>query len=194
MLNICIFGDSIARGEYDSVNGGWANLLINDLRERKDDASVYNLSICGDTTAGLLKRFKVEAVARNPEIIIFAIGINDASYDNVLHKETVVLPQFKKNFSKLISEARKFTPKIIFVGLTRVTEEVTDPVNWADISYLNSKIELYDDVIKEICRKEKLSYIKVSRLITKEDLEDGLHPNTRGHEKLFEKVKVLLNK
>ncbi len=42
--------------------------------------------------------------------------------------------------------------------------------------------------------KEKVNYLKMPDLLDKEDLEDGLHPNSKGHQKLFLKVKDFLLK
>jgi lysophospholipase L1-like esterase len=43
-----------------------------------------------------------------------------------------------------------------------------------------------------MCEKENLYFIDMFDLLKKNDLEDGLHPNAKGHEKIFEKVKDYL--
>ena len=48
-------------------------------------------------------------------------------------------------------------------------------------------IEL-DNTIKEICEKEDVTYIYMYDAVEKEDLTDGLHANSTGHQKMFERV------
>ncbi len=198
-MNICVFGDSITWGACDYFHGGWVNRLRNYFEERGDtplgadgrlaDLSVYNLGICGDTTDDLKERFEVEAMAREPGSIIFAIGINDARRLEGNNQQTG-LAQFEKNILELVNSARKFTKKIVFVGLTRVDEAKTTPIPWnTRMSYYNQDIDQYDEIIREVCKKEELEYIDAFGIVQRDDLEDGLHPNSEGHKKMFEKIK-----
>jgi len=52
---------------------------------------------------------------------------------------------------------------------------------------------LYNNKIKEICEKNNLRYIDLSDLMENSDFEDGLHPNSKGHEKIFQKIKEFLD-
>jgi lysophospholipase L1-like esterase len=82
MQKIFIFGDSIAYGAWDPA-GGWVErlrqwLFVTTQGEYNLGTFLYNLSIVGDTTADLLKRFTPEIEARQPgDMIFFAVGIND---------------------------------------------------------------------------------------------------------------------
>lgn len=59
VMNILVFGDSIALGLWDE-NGGWVGRLTEFLIKRsiaadlEENFEVYNLGISGDTTEGLL--------------------------------------------------------------------------------------------------------------------------------------------
>ena len=109
-MNICVFGDSITWGGYDPINGGWVTLLRNYLEKNFEDISLYNLGICSEASADLLKRLTIEAVPRKPEVIILAVGAND-----VRHKkgEGVSFDNFEKNIKELVSESKNFTNRII---------------------------------------------------------------------------------
>jgi lysophospholipase L1-like esterase len=190
---IAIFGDSITWGAYD-IEGGWANRLKQYLTERTEDYfEVYNLGISGDSTADLLNRIGVESEARNPNTIVIAIGANDASYIKSKSDNYVPMAEFKNNLIKIINEARNFTDEIIFVGLTRVDETKTVPVPWnPDICDTNESISAYDAEIKDICAEAGIPFIEMLDLIGDDDLDDGLHPNSIGHEKMFLRVKDFL--
>lgn len=184
---ICIFGNSITWGAWDKEKGGWVNRLRLFFDENYDEVWVYNLGISGDNSRGLLKRIEIECEARNPAIILVSIGENDSAKNSGVY---VPIVEFKENLTRIIKVAKRFTKNIIFLGTTRVDETKTCPVSWdKTVSYTNKDYEEYDEAIKKVSEKEKVNYLKLSDLLNKDDLEDGLHPNVRGHQKLFLKVK-----
>lgn len=202
-MNILIFGDSITFGNWDK-KGGWVQRLRtklytnwNDLKKYEHDA--YNLGIDGDTTTGVLERLEEESKRRiwTPEnaIMVFAIGINDSVFIQSQNQQMTPLPQFKKNLKYLIEKAREVSKseKVVFLGLSPVEEEKLNPVPWAPDFFLKNKwVKEYEDVIANVCKENKSDFIpvfgKMSKENYKEMLEDGLHPNEKGHEFLFQLV------
>ena len=87
MQKIFIFGDSIAYGAWDP-EGGWVERLRQWLFVTTRDnynlgTFLYNLSIVGDTTADLLRRFPTEIAARQHGYSsCLPPGINDAQSVN----------------------------------------------------------------------------------------------------------------
>lgn len=195
MTNICIFGDSTVWGAYDSEFGGWVARLRKYLEEKNDEIEIYNCGVSGDNTEKLLRRFEVEANAREPEVIIFAIGINDSQYLQLENKHRVEIKTFEDNLKLLFEKARKITNKIIFLGLTKVDESKTTPTPWEKNKfYTINSILKYNTIIKSFCEKNKIPFINLFDELTKEDLDDGLHPNSQGHKRIFEKVReTILN-
>ncbi len=192
-MNILVFGDSITWGSYDPNRGGWVTRLRNYYEKKDADINVYNLGIPGNTTIDLLKRVEFEASSRNPDIIIFAIGINDAQLIRHTNGLLVSIQEFRQNLSRLFFMARNFTNKVVFVGLTVVDESKTNPdKSDAGITYRNENIRQFDKVIEHFCRENRLKYIKVDGTIGNNDLVDGLHPNPKGHRQMFEKIKTEL--
>jgi len=188
--NICIFGDSVTRATF--IKNSWVNLLTDFLRSKytDDNIEVFNLGINGDTSKGILKRFNIEARSRNPQIIIFAIGINDSSFCN--DEQTVSETDFEKNIMAMINQARKYTDNIYFVGL------VLGNKNWLKTllskyslipSYSISKAKKYNAIIKKIALENKCTYIHLIDKLTDDDFIDGLHPNGNGHQKMFAEIK-----
>jgi lysophospholipase L1-like esterase len=197
---ICIFGDSITMGAWDLEKGGWANrlrLFIDNEQFSggiKDYFASYNLGVDGDTTDGLLKRFEAEAEFRIPSIIIFAIGSNDSVFVKSKNEFLVPLAEFEANIQELIDKAKKFTETIIFLGAGKVDEKKTMPLIWAnDYFQENKNILSYNQKIKEAAEKNKVFYLELFGLLSEEDLEDGVHPNSVGHEKIFLEFKNFLS-
>lgn len=198
-----VFGDSISYGAWDS-EGGWVERLRNFLDKRflsNNDLYflTYNLGISGDTTEDLVERFEFESQMRAKEgekaLFIFSIGGNDSEFNNKQNKCKVNIEDFNKNIIKLIKLARKFSNKIIFTGLTNTDESKTDPIPWnKDFSYKNELIKEYDEIIQKTCKEEKIPFIAIFNKLDNTDLEDGCHPNSKGHEKIFNLVKEFLIK
>ena len=186
-MNICIFGDSIAWGAYDPEHGGWANRLRNYFEAQNKDINVYNLSISGDTTTDLLNRLEVEVKQREPNIVIFAIGINDAQSVTDANSTRISIDEFKNNLKKLHRTAHKFADKIIFIGLTSVDELKRKSI--FSSFYTNRNIKYLDTEIKKFCEENKARFISMDGIIDTYDLDDGLHPNTKGHKKMFDKIR-----
>jgi len=189
---ILIFGDSIAYGASDNEFGGWVNRLRIYLDNKLDiDYNIFNLSIPGETTKDVLKRFQDECKARYQKgkklMVVFAIGINDTQ--NIGDKNRVTIEQFKKNIKILINVTKKFTKEILFIGFTKVDEVKTVPVSWDnEKSFYNKKIVEFDKALENICEISSVKYLKVYDLLNLTDLEDGIHPNRAGHEKLFKSI------
>lgn len=190
LKTICIFGDSIAWGASDPL-GGWAGRLRSEFDgDAQSDAVVYNLGVCGDTSVGLTDRFTVECEARKPQVIVIAIGVNDSALLGENREASVALEEFGVNLYELIETAKLFTMEITLVGLTRVDESKTKPTPWAtDWFYDNENISLYDEVIKKVAEVQGVKYEAMNEVLELADLEDGLHPNSQGHEKMYLKIK-----
>jgi lysophospholipase L1-like esterase len=189
---ICIFGDSIVRGHADYQNGGWAQQLQK-YGSAHELFSVYPLGISGDSTDDVIKRCAVELRAREARMVIYAVGINDAArWNGVLRTEK---DQFAQNLDMLHSIAHGDGCEVVFVGLTPVDENLSTPVAWYDtLHYHNADINTYDDLIRKMCDEKECVYISMNDLISKDDLADGVHPNTHGHTKMYEKIKEILVK
>jgi len=201
MTRICVFGDSVAWGAWDK-EGGWVQRLrkffdIKNLSDPNFYCLVYNLGVSGNKTKDILKRFEFEIKQRLEEveetIIIFAIGINDSYFLHNEDKLRTSVEDFRTNIQKIINAAKKFSIKIIFVGLTPVDESKTTPIPWdTNKSYKNEFIQKYNEIIKSVCKENKIYFVEIFEQWVKSDykqlLEDGLHPNSNGHEKIFETV------
>ena len=194
--SICVFGDSIGWGAWDLEKGGWINRLwlqVSNNKDRDYGAEIYNLSISGGTTETILARFESESKIRNADAIIFQTGTNDASYKNRPSDYLVQPEKFRKNINEIIKRARKITNNLIFVGIKNCDESKTMPVSWISRYYSNDSIGKYNEIMKEICLKNKILFLDIG-LLNNEDFDDGVHPNTKGHKKIYNKVKDFLTK
>lgn len=190
MKRICIFGDSITWGAGLPYRGAWANLLRNHLEQQTGHGvELYDLGIDGDTTDGVLARFDAEANARRPDLVIFAIGINDTVFrkDAGVYADTT---RFSATLAALAAKAGALTPNVWFVGLVKGSDDATVPLARSTTGkcYTKERTAAFDRAIALFCREHGLPFVDVFALLTDADFDDGLHPNLSGHEKIFTAV------
>ncbi|MBU4375549.1 hypothetical protein KKH38_03545, partial [Patescibacteria group bacterium] len=116
---ICVFGDSIVWGAFDDEKGGWTNRLkkyIESIYSTK--YSIYNFGVDGDTTKLLFQRLNKKLQSICPKIVIIAEGINDSLFYQNIQENYIDINDFKNNLTKILTVIKKFTPKVIFIGLT----------------------------------------------------------------------------
>lgn len=194
MKRICIFGASSVWGVGDTEEGGWVDRLKKYFAG-KDKTRVYNLGVPGDNSEKLLKRFVCECEARNPDVIIIGIGTNDSQYIGTKDNSRVSLEKFTENVTQLYTQALQFTDQIFFIGLTPVDETKTMPWKAKEQKYYdNDNIKKYNGTIENFCKQHNVPYVEVFSLIGGTDKFDGLHPNSKGHEKIYRKVLGILVK
>lgn len=212
ITNYLVFGDSVAYGTLDP-QGGWVVRLKNYLTKKslpryrktktpKDVNLVYNLGRSGDAIEGLLGRFESEVKHRHPNyretLLIFQIGTNDCYLDSSTNKTRTNPKLFKTRLQKLIKLARKYSNNVVFLTLTPVDENKTIPIPWRKTQiYTNKNIKEYNQIIKDVCGENKIAYLDMFKRFKKENyiklLEDGLHPNSEGHELIYQTVKNSLS-
>ena len=193
--SICIFGDSTAWGAWDMEKGGWVNrlwLYVGKRDDNKNYVEIYNQSVSGGTTETILARFESEAKIREVDALIFQSGANDSYLKGKDGSNQISPDKFKQNLEEIIRRSKNITENIIFIGFKNVDESKTTPVAWKDIYYVNTEIKKYNEIMESVCKENNVKYLNIFGLLNKEDFEDGLHPNSVGHEKIFNKVKDFL--
>ncbi len=185
---ICIFGDSTAWGAWDLEKGGWVNRLWLYCAASNQETDIYNLSISGGTTETILARFESEANIREADTLVFQTGGNDAAYDKDTREPLVSPEKFEANIEEIIKRGQ-FAKKMVFMGFKNCDESKTMPVSWCNLCYSNDFIKKYNNIMKSSCDKHGIRFIDLFGLLEDSDFEDGLHPNSTGHQKIFEAIK-----
>src|SRR3989338_654061 len=207
MAQILIFGASIAWGAWDT-QGGWAQRLKQYVDENNikhlgsfDFNWTYPLGIPGDSSTTLLERVEQEMDARCDEgvetVVLFEVGTNDSLMSLKDGTNATPLNVFKKNLEELILAARKYQARIVFVGLPPVDEDKMNPTpHMQGFAYTNESLKEYNNSIKQLCDEQNLNFVEVYEAFLKANFKnlfaDGLHPNSRGHQKIFELAKSCL--
>jgi len=171
---LCVFGDSIAVGSGDREAGGWVARLRLDLNAR-GKISVYNLGVDGDRTEQLLRRLAGEAAARNASVIVISVGANDLGWHGTSGIDS---PLFRERYDSILSQAERFTSRILVLGLLNVDEGNESH------GVRNEQVIAFNDIVEELARVHGAEFLGLYGLLSAEDFVDGLHPGSSGHAKL----------
>ncbi len=200
---IFIYGDSIAYGAADLEMGGWAHrlrLYFNNRTTAGDDVDIRlcNLSIPGETTAGLVERISSEIPPRLRDdcenIFIFAYGMNDFAFPPEGTKPLVELEYFSENLQSALAIAREYSQKIYVLNITPVLDEIAGAQRAGRRIRFCRNMTPYNARLKEFSAANGCTLIDVNKDFIEQNYallltEDGVHPNAAGHKVIFERVR-----
>ena len=200
-MKILCFGDSVTFGEIDTESSGWVDQLKQDYitlqaSSTRQDISIYNLGIGGETTDGLCVRFEVEFNARFKKgldtLVMFSYGANDI----VIHKDKNIVPitYFIRNLKRCIQAAQLNGAKVFLLGLTPISHSIDGVINQHDKLRHSKDVKKYNSALEDLSKETKSFYLNTYEKFVSNDKNellsgDGLHPNTAGHKVIYQMVK-----
>lgn len=177
-IKILFLGDSLTEGYGVSKEKAYPTLVIERLNNRfaqrkmaKRVAALYG-GVSGSTSASALSRLRWFLKAK-PAVLFLAMGANDGLRG---------LPpaEMEKNLEATIELARKEGLKIVLAGMRL-------PPN-----YGKKNSEEFAAVFTRLAKKYDLPFVPflLATVGGEKDLniEDGIHPNEKGHKKVAELV------
>ncbi len=160
MQKIVFFGDSITEGV---IGASYINIL---RRELGDHVQIVNAGINGDTVLNLLRRFKQDVVAPDPDLIVIMVGLNDIGtaygepwgrhyYRLAKGVPVEVTPRrFAIAYRQLIAALRQYTSaRIALSTLTPLGEQLDHGAQ--------QYIHAYSTIIRALALQEELELIDV---------------------------------
>lgn len=224
MQNICIMGDSIARGvifdvdkkRYRFSKNSFANLL-----KGKAFAQVKNLGKFGATIKNGLTIFeKFDESLSNYDYTVIEFGGNDCDYDwksvsknpSFDHQCNVMPDLFEKEYERMIQAVIQSGSTPILMTLPPIHSErfldwVSKGLNKeqilrflkADVNNIDRWHEQYNQIIKSLASKHKIGLCDIHNEFSYGDLckllcIDGIHPNEDGHKLIADNLEHFLNK
>lgn len=197
---IVAIGTSAFFGVGDPLHGGFIGRLKQWHESKGDDNEFYNLGLSrekiGETTNEILERLVPESKVREPQLILLTSGINDIRrHGNPTAPSLTSLEQFETNIHDMIVKTKSVAKDCIFIG----TSPIKDKHDRSDNYLLSEDAKTYALVVKKVCEEENVPYFDLYPLFPEETYEqfvtpDGVHPNEKAHEIIFEKLKEFLLK
>jgi len=203
MASIICFGDSITRGESDAVYGGWADRIKTQatkqfLETGKDKISVFNMGISGETTNGLIQRFENEFVTRQAldkqDTVLFGYGANDLA--NQDGNYLVEITTYVANLTRCIEFSLEKGANVVLLNITPIAAYLEGIPNVNNRIRNDENIRRYNQALLALSVKYSVDLIDVYSPFN-DDKEayltaDGLHPNSAGHELLYQVISSAL--
>ncbi len=191
---ICI-GDSITYGYEVDGSQTWIGRL-----RREREINLLNVGMNGDTTEGMVTRFKEHVVDLNPKAVLIMGGGNDIIGGTTLDYVTnnvVVMTQMAldKGIVPMIGIAPEPSPKDVpeewktFLPYDMIREQLATYKEWL-ITFAKANLLPYVDFDSGMKNKLHSGYGRY--------FFDGIHPNPAGHKimasiaaEFFEKIGIL---
>lgn len=199
MASIICFGDSITRGESDAVYGGWVDriktrLIKQFLDTTKDRVSVFNMGISGETTDGLIQRFQHEFVTRlsddKQNTVLFGYGANDLANEDGY--SLVAIESYIDNLSHCIEFALEKGAAVVLINITPIAAHLNGLANVNNRIRDDQTIRRYNQALLALSVKYSVDLIDVYTPFNARKeaylTADGLHPNSAGHELLYQVI------
>jgi len=174
---VLVFGDSLSAAYGLSADQGWVHLLGERAKRSGLDWRVVNASISGETTAGGLRRLPEDMKRHKPDLVVIALGANDA-----LRGQPV--QGIRANLEQLVGIARSARAQPVLVG-------IMIPPNYG-IDYAAQFRDLYPSLAKQM--KVPLVPFLLEGMAEKPELfqADQLHPTGAAQPQILDNVwKVL---
>ena len=166
------FGDSLTAGYGLAPEQAFPARLEAALRREGIEARVVNGGVSGDTTGGGLARLEW-ALADKPDLVILALGANDALRG--IDPATV-----RGNLDKMIRKVEAVRAKVLLVGMLA-------PPNWGE-EYKTA----FDRIFPELAKIHDVPlypfFLEGVAMKPEFNQSDGLHPNERGVAVLVERL------
>jgi acyl-CoA thioesterase-1 len=163
-LRIVVLGDSLVAGFGIKPSEAFPAQLERALKERGHAVEVINAGVSGDTTAGGLERLRW-AVPEHTGAVILELGANDAL-------RGLDPGRAKANLDKIITTLKASGAEVLLTGMLA-------PRNLG-VTYTRA----FDAIYPDLAAKHGLIlypfFLEGVALTTKLNLDDGLHPNSRG--------------
>ncbi len=200
---IYAFGDSLTYGAWDT-EGGWCDRVkrILHLQTTSDNSDVkyqmLNLGIGGEDSSSLVMRFESELKTRVrgewPTVIIIGTGANDTRYTEST-PPAISAEEYRQNLESLISVAKKYTQKILFVGVAVVENEIQ---NFKSTLLSNELLRKHYQVMSDVAKSHNIPVVDVNTGLASSKnpvyYKDGVHVNDVGHEIISQLVLSELQK
>ena len=171
---VAFLGDSLTSGWRLSESEAWPALLGRTLAERGRPIRVLNAGVSGELAAQGHARLG-DVLAHEPDVLVVALGINDALRGRSLEEAETAL-------HRILEEGRASGVRLLLVG-TRIPEERhgAEYARCFEEMYARltaeHKVALVPDLLDGVAGHEELLF------------PDRLHPNAAGHVRLAETVR-----
>lgn len=170
---ILVLGDSLSEGHGVAVGASWVSRLQQRLADEGFPHEVVNAGISGDTTSSGLSRLPGAVERHEPAIVVIALGGNDGL-------RGLSLGAMRDNLARMVRISREAGARPVLAG-------VRLPPNYGP-----AYRERFRDVFAGLADELDVPLVPKILADVADDpglmLDDGIHPNARGHARMLDNV------
>ena len=171
---LCVVGDSYVTGYGDPKALGWVGRVAARTPLNQIDLTVHNLGIRGDSSAGVLARWREETGRRwhdgADNRLVVAVGANDVG-------QGISLARSRLNLANVVDEAITARLRPLVVG----------PPPWLDPA-VNDRLEVVVNAQRDVCERRGVTYVDCFEPLRSHErwyadlgAGDGVHPGQAGY-------------
>jgi len=148
--------------------------------EKKDNISVINAGVSGDTTTQALARVDSDVLPEYPEIIIILLGANDF-FKNIPFSTT------QDNFQQIIEKVDDGNRKIYLAKF--YTDAMASLISILGLSGTFSQYnDMFNTLVTSSSNIELIEDIWTGVWGVREHMSDPIHPNAKGYEIMADNI------
>lgn len=171
---IIFLGDSLTEGYGVDITSTYTHILQDKITKENLNWKVVNAGISGSTTASAKGRISwILKDKLKPSLVVIILGANDGLRG---HK----IPSIKKNLKEAIELIKKEKIEVILGEV------------WVPPNYGKEYSEDFKKIFSELAKESKVTLMPflLKEVAGKPDLNlaDGIHPNEKGHQVVYEQV------
>jgi acyl-CoA thioesterase-1 len=107
---VLVMGDSLSAAYGLEARQGWVALLADRIGDQRPGWRVVNASISGETSAGGSARVVGEVLRHRPDVVVIALGANDAL-------RGLPLAELRHNLARMIGASQHVGARVLLVGM-----------------------------------------------------------------------------
>lgn len=169
---VVFLGDSIAAGLHLSADDAFPAALQRELARRGRPFELVNAGVSGDTSAGGLRRVDW-VLGQKPAVLVVELGANDG-----LRGQDVA--SIEANLRAIVQRAKAAGARVLLLGVRLPPSLGTD--------YVARFEALYPRVAEDEGVPFVPFFMEHVGGVAEMTLEDGIHPNRAGHERIAQNV------
>jgi isoamyl acetate esterase len=158
-MKIVFFGDSITElGVKPEKYRGYI-LQVEDVLKKENKSSDYELmgsGISGNKVYDLYLRMEEDVLAKNPDVVVIYVGVNDVWHKTLLGTGTDA-DKFEKFYQAIIKKLKDKGIKVVLVT-PAVVGEKTDMSN-----QLDGDLNRYSNIIRDLAKKNSLPLVDLRK-------------------------------
>lgn len=194
------------------TKGGWPELLKADIHKKQYGPNgkgqvneVYSIGVPGATLSDMKERTEIcLKTIRKPKrqvICVLQLGANDAkALDNPDNFFTTT-EDYKKKITEFLGTVNELSDKAVCLGLFPMDQDKVMPVSKNPKTYFsNERIRKFEKILCDTAESLGMNALPVfqeavqSNWINEYQYRDGIHPNDKGYQWLYQKVKPEIEK